>query len=128
MLVFLQCTPPGSSWPLNFHLAFDLLTVSAILTTAVSLFLPQTIEKKRDIITTEHQTHYKQAVLVMYSTLLVTCPVTSVKLQIANYFLLTANPIVHDLKYHNRISSQPKVSCYLHLYISNWTGDQQSTV
>jgi len=25
--------------------------------------------------------------------LLVTCPVTSVKLQIANYFLLTANPI-----------------------------------
>jgi len=87
-------TPPGSSWPLNFHLAFDLLAVSAILTTAVSLFLPQTIEKKRDMITTEHQTHYKQAVLVMYSTLLVTCPVTSVKLQIANYFLLTANPIM----------------------------------
>jgi len=29
-----------------------------------------------------------------YSTLLVTCPVTSVKLQIANYFLLTANPIM----------------------------------
>ena len=28
-----------------------------------------------------------------YSSLLVTCPVTSVKLQIANYFLLTANPI-----------------------------------
>jgi len=28
-----------------------------------------------------------------YSTLLVTCPVTSDKLQIANYFLLTANPI-----------------------------------
>jgi len=29
-----------------------------------------------------------------YSTLLVTCPVTSVKLQIANYLLLTANPIM----------------------------------
>jgi len=29
-----------------------------------------------------------------YSTLLVTCSVTSVKLQIANYFLLTANPIM----------------------------------
>ena len=30
-----------------------------------------------------------------YSTLLVTCPVTtSVNLQIANYFLLTANPIM----------------------------------
>jgi len=28
-----------------------------------------------------------------YSTFLVTCPVISVKLQIANYFLLTANPI-----------------------------------
>jgi len=28
-----------------------------------------------------------------YSTSLVTCPVTSDKLQIANYFLLTANPI-----------------------------------
>jgi len=26
--------------------------------------------------------------------LLVTCPVTSVKLQIANYFWLTANPIM----------------------------------
>jgi len=29
----------------------------------------------------------------VYSTLLFTCPVASVKLQIANYFLLTANPI-----------------------------------
>jgi len=30
----------------------------------------------------------------MYSTLLVTCPVASVKLQIANYLLLTANLIM----------------------------------
>jgi len=51
-----------------------------------------------------------------------------VKLQIANYFWLTANPIIHDLKYHNRISSQPKVICYLQFHTCNWTGDQQSTV
>jgi len=33
-------------------------------------------------------------IITKYSTLLVTCAVTSVKLQIANYFLLTANPIM----------------------------------
>ena len=32
--------------------------------------------------------------LTVYSTLLVTCPVTSVILQIANYFWLTANPVM----------------------------------
>jgi len=42
--------------------------------------------------------------------------------------LLTANPIIQDLKYHNKISSQPKVICYLQFHTCNWTGDQQSTV
>ena len=54
-----------------------------------------------------------------YSRLLVTCPVTSVKLQIANYFWLTANPIT---------VCHPKVICYLQFHTCNWTGDQQSTV
>ena len=55
-----------------------------------------------------------------YSRLLVTCPVTSVtlvsKLQIANYFLLTANPVM--------------VLEIVGLAVStcNWTGDQQSIV
>jgi len=64
---------------------------------------------------------------VWYSTLLVTCPVTSVKLQIANYFLLTANP--------NEISStiigfssQQQVICNLQFNTCNWTRDQQCTV
>jgi len=60
--------------------------------------------------------------------LLVTCPVASVKLQIANYFWLTANPITLLEIMYNRISSQQKVICYLQFNTCNWTGDQQSTV
>ena len=41
---------PGTSWPFNFHSAFDLLAVLAVLTAAISLALPKTIEKKRDTI------------------------------------------------------------------------------
>ena len=40
------------------------------------------------------QLQYIAALLSSYRTLLVTCPVASGKLQIANYFLLTANPIM----------------------------------
>jgi len=63
----------------------------------------------------------------IYSTLLVTCPVTSVKLHIANYFLLTANPI-------NEISSTiiglavSKSNLNLQFNTCNWTGDQQCNV
>jgi len=68
----------------------------------------------------------------VYSRLLVTCQVTSVKLQIANYFWLTANPIIHEYSstISYRISSHEaaKVICYLQFHTCNWTGDQQSTV
>lgn len=38
----------GKSWPLNFHLAFDLLVVGAVIAVVVCLFLPRSIEQKRD--------------------------------------------------------------------------------
>jgi len=39
----------GLGWPLNYHFVFDLLAVLGLLTIAVSLFLPKTIEKKREV-------------------------------------------------------------------------------
>ena len=39
----------GLGWPLNYHFVFDLLAVLGLLTIAVSLFLPKTVEKKREV-------------------------------------------------------------------------------
>jgi len=67
----------------------------------------------------------------VYSRLLVTCRVTSVKLQIANYFWLTANPIIREISstiIGLAVMKQPKVICYLQFHTCSWTGDQQSTV
>lgn len=39
----------GLGWPLNYHFMFDLLAVLALLTIVLSLFLPKTVEKKREV-------------------------------------------------------------------------------
>jgi len=49
--------------------------------------------RDRDCDSHKHSSCDYHSTTKRYSTLLVTCPVTSVKLQIANYFLLTANLI-----------------------------------
>ena len=39
----------GLGWPLNYHFMFDLLAVLALVTIGISLFLPKTVEKKREV-------------------------------------------------------------------------------
>ena len=45
---FIMFPHTGLSWPLNYHFVLDVLAVSALLAAVASLFLPKTIEKKRD--------------------------------------------------------------------------------
>ena len=46
----------GKGWPLNYHLAFDLTAVGAVGAIVLCLFLPASIEKKRDSFTTTSET------------------------------------------------------------------------
>lgn len=39
---------PGISWPMNYHFTFYLLTIFSLFTVGLSLFLPQSAEKKRE--------------------------------------------------------------------------------
>ena len=39
---------PGLSWPLNYHLVFDMCAILSVLIIVFSLLMPGTIEKKRD--------------------------------------------------------------------------------
>lgn len=38
----------GKGWPLNFHFVLDVCAVIAVMTAAMTLLLPRSIEKKRE--------------------------------------------------------------------------------
>ena len=50
LLTYIFSPHPGKVWPVNYHFTFDFMAVLAVLTAAISLLLPKTIEKKRDTI------------------------------------------------------------------------------
>ncbi len=41
-------SPSGKGWPLNFHFVFDILAICAIGVIVLALFLPRSIEMKRE--------------------------------------------------------------------------------
>ena len=38
----------GYDWPLNYHFVFDIFALLTLLTVFISIFLPRSIEKKRE--------------------------------------------------------------------------------
>ena len=44
------CSYVGKGWPLNYHLVLDVCALVAIITAAMTLLLPRSIENKRETI------------------------------------------------------------------------------